>query len=62
MEKSSKRLYVGLDVHKESIAVAYAPEERGAEVVSLGTIGPRQCDSDKLMGKLAAKGAPLVVA
>ncbi|MGH7393138.1 MAG: IS110 family transposase [Candidatus Rokuibacteriota bacterium] len=62
MEKSSKRLYVGLDVHKESIAVAYAPEERGAEVVSLGTIGPRQCDIDKLMRKLATKGATLVVA
>ena len=29
MEKSST-IYVGLDVHKDSIAVAYAPEERGA--------------------------------
>ena len=38
MAESSKKttLYVGLDVHKESITVAYAPEERGAEVVSLG--------------------------
>jgi hypothetical protein len=48
MEESSKTLYVGLDVHKDSIAVAYAPQDRGAEVVSLGAIGTRQCDIDKL--------------
>jgi transposase len=60
MEESSETLYVGLDVHKESIAVAYVPEERGAEVVSLGSIGPRQYDIDKLIRKLQAKGAPLV--
>jgi hypothetical protein len=56
MEESSKSLYVGLDVHKESIAVAYAPEERGTEVVSLGAIGTRQCDIDKLIRKLQSKG------
>jgi len=60
MEEFSKTLYVGLDVHKESIAVAYAPEERGTEVVSLGAIGTRQCDIDKLIRKLQSKGAPLV--
>ena len=38
MDESSKILYVGLDVHKDSIAVAYAPDDRGAEVVSLGAI------------------------
>jgi hypothetical protein len=35
----SSTLYVGLDVHKESIAVAYIAQENHAEVVSLGTIG-----------------------
>jgi len=40
--------------------VAYAPEERGTEVVSLGAIGTRQCDIDKLIRKLQSKGAPLV--
>src|SRR3990170_4500250 len=60
MEQSSKTLYVGLDVHKDSIAVAYAPEERGAEVLSLGAIGTRQCDIDKLIRKLQSKGAALV--
>src|SRR2546422_6628276 len=60
MDESSKTLYVGLDVHKDSIAVAYAPEDRGAEVVSLGSIGTRQCDVDKLIRKVQAKRATLV--
>jgi transposase len=60
MEQSSKTLYVGLDVHKDSIAVAYAPEDRGAEVVSLGAIGTRQSDIDKLIRRLESKGATLV--
>jgi len=60
MAQSSKTLYVGLDGHKDSIAVAYAPEDRGAEVVSLGTIGTRQCDIDKLIRTLQSKGAALV--
>jgi len=60
MDQSSKTLYIGLDVHKESIAVAYAPEDRSAEVVSLGPIGTRQCDIDKLIRRLESKAAPLV--
>jgi len=53
-------LYIGLDVHKESIAVAYAPEERGAEVVFLGTIGTRQCDIDTLVRQLQSKAQHLL--
>jgi transposase len=59
-ESSKTTIYVGLDVHKESITVAYAPDDRGAEVVALGTIGPRQCDIDKLIRQLQSKGATLV--
>jgi len=61
MDQSSKILYVGLDVHKDSIAVAYAPDDRGAEVVSLGAIGTRQSDIDKLIRKLQSKGATTLV-
>ena len=61
MEQSSKTLFVGLDVHKDSIAVAYAPEDRGAEVVSLGPIGTRRCDIDKFLRQLPSKAARLVL-
>ena len=59
-ESTKTTIYVGLDVHKDTIAVAYAPEDRGAEVISLGTIGPRQCDIHELIRQLQAKRATLV--
>jgi transposase len=52
-------LFIGLDVHKETIAVAYVAEEREAEGVSLGTVGTRQCDIDKLIRNLQSKGKTL---
>jgi hypothetical protein len=52
-------LFIGLDVHKETIAVAYVAAEREAEVISLGTLGTRQGDIDKLVRKLQAKGKTL---
>lgn len=56
----SSTLYVGLDVHKDSIAVAYAAKDHGAEVVSLGNIGTRQRDIDQLVRRLQAKSPQLV--
>jgi transposase len=56
----SRTLYSGLDVHKESMAVAYIAQEHGAEVTSLGTIGTRQCDIDHLIRKMPSKGTQLV--
>jgi hypothetical protein len=49
-------LYIGWDVHRESIAVAYAPAERGAAVVCLDTIGTRQCDIDTRVRHHTARG------
>jgi transposase len=57
---NSSTLYVGLDVHKDSIAVAYVAKDHDAEVIYLGTIGTRQCDIDQLVRKLQAKAKHLV--
>lgn len=57
---NASTLHVGLDVHKDSIAVAYAPAESGTAPVPFGTIGTRQCDIDALIRKLKSKSARLV--
>ena len=51
----SRTLFMGMDVHKETIAVAYVAQDHGAEVTSLGTIGTRQCDIDQLVRKMQSK-------
>ncbi|HXH13622.1 MAG TPA: IS110 family transposase, partial [Alphaproteobacteria bacterium] len=56
----SRLLDVGLDVHQASIAVADVAQDHGAEVVSLGTIGTRQCDLDQLIRQLHSKAKHLV--
>jgi transposase len=56
----SRTLYVGLDVHQDSIAVAYVAKDHDAEVIYLGTLGTRQCDIDQLVRKLQAKATHLV--
>ena len=56
----SRTLYVGMDVHKETMAVASVAKDHDAEVVSLGTFGTRQCDIDHLMRKLQSKAKHLV--
>src|SRR5262245_53928023 len=51
----SNTLFIGMDVHKETIAVAYVAQDHSAEVTSLGTIGTRQCDIDHLVRKMPSK-------
>jgi hypothetical protein len=61
MKNSNAMLFVGLDVHKDSIAVAYAPEDPRSDAICRGNIGTRQCDIDKLIKQLRAKGRTLQV-
>jgi transposase len=51
----SSTLYGGLDVHQESLAVAYVAKDDDAEVTPRGAIGTRPCDLDALIRKLQAK-------
>ena len=61
MAKSTP-LFVGLDVHKDSIAVAHALGQSAYPPVIVGTIGTRQADLDKLLRRLRAKTPALVFA
>jgi transposase len=56
----SSTLFIGMDVHKETIAVAYIAQDHGAEVTYLGTIGTRQCDIDQLIRKMQSKAKHLI--
>jgi methylmalonyl-CoA mutase cobalamin-binding subunit len=48
----STTLFIGMDVHKNAIAVAYMAQDHGAEVTYLGAIGTRQCDIDQMIRKM----------
>jgi len=60
--KQPTTLFVGLDVHKDSIAVAHVVDDRAAEVIYVGAIGTRQSDIDGLVRRLQSKAARLVFA
>ena len=57
----SSTLYVGMHVHKDSIAVAYGAKDPSSEVVFLCAIGSRQCDIEQLIRKLQSKSKHLVI-
>jgi hypothetical protein len=50
---------MGMDVHKDSIAVAYVAQEHGAEVMDLGAIGTRQGDLDQRIRTMHSKAKHL---
>jgi transposase len=56
----SRTLFIGMDVHKDSIAVAYVAQDHGAEVPSLGSIGTRQCDIDQRLRTRPSKATHLI--
>ncbi len=55
-------LFVGLDVHKDSISVAYAAEGKPAPPDFVGPIGTLKRDVDKLVRRLQSKASRLVFA
>ena len=58
----SSTIFIGLDQHKESIAVAYVGEDRSLEPIYLGPIGTRTSEVDAMVRKLQSKGKKLVFA
>ena len=55
----SNAIFVGMDVHKETIDIALAEESARGEVRHYGTIGGRLSDVDRALRKLVASGQPL---
>jgi transposase len=56
----SSTLSIGLEVPKESMAVAYGAKEHEAEGIYLGPIGPRHADIAQLVRTLQANATHLV--
>jgi hypothetical protein len=57
----SRPLSIGMDVHHASIAVAYVAQDHAGDVISLGTIGTRHVDLDRLVRTRQSKAQHRVV-
>ena len=55
-------LFVGLDVHKETIAVAHVSDVASEGPTYVGEIGTRQAEIDKLVRRLQSKAPKLIFA
>jgi len=56
----SSTLVIGIDVHKNSMAVADVAQEHGAEVTYRGTMGTHQGDLDQLIRQMPSKATHLI--
>jgi hypothetical protein len=56
----SSPLYLGMEVHQDTIAVAYVAKAHDAEVVFLGTFGTRHGAIDPLIRQRPATAQPLL--
>ncbi len=56
----SRTLYMGMEVHTDTLAVAYVAKAHDAEVVFLGTMGTRHGDLDPLLRTMPSTATPLV--
>jgi transposase len=57
----SRTLYIGMDIHKDAIAVASSAQEYHAEVIYLGAMGTRPCDIDHRIRKMPSTSTQLVL-
>src|SRR6266850_3114803 len=57
----SRTLFMGMAVHKDSIAVADVAQDHGAEVTDLGAIGTRQGALAQMIRKRPSTATPLLV-
>jgi transposase len=56
----SRTLFSGMEVHKDTSAVAYVTQAHGAAVTYLGTIGTGQCAIDQLVRTMPSKATHLI--